>query len=160
MSVYALIMPPPPSDFDPTRAAGCACFALRKAARALTQVYDEALRPAGIRATQLSLLMVVHAAGPIAVSRLAELMVTDRTTMSRNLKPLDSDGLLRIRRGGDRRVHEVSLTRRGRELVKRAFPLWEQVQERTRAMLGDERLQRMLGDLAVTVEAADVVDPA
>ena len=153
-------MPRPPPEIHPERVATCTCFALRKAARALTQVYDEALRPAGIRGTQFSLLVVIHALGPIAVSRLAEITVIDRTTMSRNLKPLDSDGLLRIRRGGDRRVHEVSLTRRGREVVKQAFPLWEQAQEQTRAMLGDERLQRMLGDLAVTAEAADPVDPA
>ena len=81
----------------------CACFSLRKVTRAVTQLYDEMLRPAGLRGTQFSLLVAVQMAGPVGVTRLAELTVMDRTTLTRNLELLQKQGLIEIAAGADRR---------------------------------------------------------
>ncbi|MFQ5883441.1 MAG: MarR family winged helix-turn-helix transcriptional regulator [Candidatus Methylomirabilales bacterium] len=129
----------------------CACFNLRKAARAITQLYDEGLRPSGLRATQLSILAVTRKLGPVTVTRLAEETVTDRTTLTRNLKLLEEQGLIRIAPGQDRREREVTLTERGRKALVDAFPLWKRVQDRVAKSLGPERLRRLLADLAATV---------
>ncbi len=131
----------------------CACFNLRKATRMVTQLYDEALKPAGIRATQLMVLAATRFAGPISVNRLADRIVMDRTTLTRNLKPLERDGLITVRPGDDLRVREVSLTAKGRKTLDRAYPLWERVQTRLRQQLGDPRLDQLLVDLQATVEA-------
>src|SRR4051812_38930012 len=88
----------------------CTCFNLRKAARAVTQLYDEVMRPTGLRATQFSLLSVVWIAGRISITALAEAAVMDRTTLKRNLELLERAGLVRIQPGEDARVREVSLT--------------------------------------------------
>ena len=75
----------------------CICFNLRKAARVITQIYDEAFRPTGFRSTQMPLLVATAALGPVTVNRLAEAVVMDRTTLTRNLKPLEKQGLLRVK---------------------------------------------------------------
>ncbi len=130
----------------------CACFNLRKATRMVTQLYDEALKPAGIRVTQFTVLSATRSAGPISVNRLADRIVMDRTTLTRNLKPLERDGLITMRPGDDLRVREVSLTAKGRKTLHRAYPLWKRVQTRLREQLGDSRVDRLLVDLQATVK--------
>ncbi len=129
----------------------CACFNVRKAARAITQLYDDVLRPSGLRVTQFSILAVTRRLGPVSVTRLAEETVTDRTTLTRNLKLLEGQGLIRVSHGTDRREREVSVTERGRKALVDAFPLWKRVQDRVAKSLGPERLRRLLADLAATV---------
>jgi DNA-binding MarR family transcriptional regulator len=114
----------------------------------MTQLYEEALRPTGLRATQFSILMAVRALEPVPVSQLATLTGTDRTTMSRNLRPLESEGYLRIGEADDRRVHEVRLTQKGARALTLAFPLWERVQNSVVSALGEERTRQLLDDLA------------
>ncbi len=130
----------------------CACFNLRKATRMVTQLYDEALKPAGIRATQFMVLAATRSAGPISVNRLADRIVMDRTTLTRNLKPLEREGLIAVQPGDDLRVREVSLTAKGRKTLDRAYPLWKRVQARLREQLGDSRVDRLLVDLQATVK--------
>ena len=130
----------------------CVCFNLRKATRMMTQLYEEALKPAGIRGTQFTLLAATASAGPISVNRLADIIVTDRTTLTRNLKPLERDGLITVQPGDDLRVREVSLTAKGRKTLDRAYPLWKRVQARLREQLGDSRVDQLLVDLQATVE--------
>ena len=132
----------------------CTCFNLRKAARAVTQLYDEFLRPANLRATQFSLLSVLDQAGALSVTRLAEYAVTDRTTLTRNLELLQREGLVRVRPGADARVREVSLTPAGRERLLAALPHWERAQARVTSRLGGARTQRFLADLSAAVAAA------
>lgn len=132
----------------------CACFNLRKAARAVTQLYDEALRPAGLRATQFTLLVSLRMRGRVAVTDLAEAAVMDRTTLTRNLQVLQKRGLLRFRPGEDRRVREVSLTARGHAALVRAYPLWERAQAEVAAGLGKGRLGRLASDLSASVGVA------
>ncbi len=118
----------------------------------VTQLYDEALKPAGIRATQFMVLVGTGSAGPISVNQLADRIVMDRTTLTRNLKPLDREGLIVVRPGDDLRVREVSLTAKGRKTLDRAYPLWERVQARLRLKIGDSRVDRLLVDLQATVK--------
>ena len=129
----------------------CACFNTRKTARALTQLYDEALKPSGLRATQFSLLAATFRTGKITVSQLAQRLVMDRTTLTRDLKPLERRGLIRIEAGEDRRERIVSLTGEGRELLAKTVPLWEKAQGRVLKGLGRSRWNTMLEDLSLTV---------
>ncbi len=129
----------------------CACFNVRKAARAITQLYDDVLRPSGLRVTQFSILAVTRRLGSVTVTRLAEETVTDRTTLTRNLKVLSQQKLVRIVPGDDRREREVSLTDRGRAALAQAYPMWKDVQAQVAQRLGRERFRRMLSDLGETV---------
>lgn len=129
----------------------CVCANLRKTARAITQLYDERMRRTGLRATQLSILGATLAMGPVTVTRLAEATVTDRTTLTRNLKLLESRQFIRVEHGRDRREREVSLTDRGREALARAYPLWKEAQAHVAKRLGREKLERLLSDLAGVV---------
>jgi DNA-binding MarR family transcriptional regulator len=111
-------------------AAGCACKHLRRTARAVTQLYDDTLRPSGLRITQFTLLVAVAISEPVPITRLADALDLDRTTLARDLKPLTERGLVQVAAGEDRRTREVRLTRQGREAVGRAYPLWQQAQAR------------------------------
>jgi DNA-binding MarR family transcriptional regulator len=130
----------------------CTCFNLRKAARAVTQMYDEFLRPSGIRCTQFSLLMLIRGMGPIRISDLAEKAVMDRTTLKRNLELLQQDGLVRVTAGADARVREVSLTAAAEKRLAEALPLWQRAQTHITAQLGATRSDRLLGDLAAAIK--------
>lgn len=132
----------------------CVCFNLRRAARAITQRYDEAFRPTGLRATQISVLFPVQVLGPLTISRLAEATETDRTTLTRNLRLLERGGLIRTDRGDDRRERQVSITERGRAVLHRVHPSWERIQGRMVKRLGRLRLKRLLADLEAVVAAA------
>jgi DNA-binding MarR family transcriptional regulator len=130
------------------RAAGCTCFTLRKATRAVTQFYDQALRPTGLRTTQFSLLTLLRLAGTLPITRLAEEAVMDRTTLSRNLEVLERDRLVRVQPGSDARVREVELTDEGLAKLAQAFPRWQSAQRAVARHLGARRMARMLADLS------------
>jgi DNA-binding MarR family transcriptional regulator len=130
------------------------CFSLRKAARAVTQVYDEILRPTGLRATQHALLRVLQISGTLSVSNLAELAVMDRTTLARNLDLLERERLVRVQPGADARVREVTLTDAAHKKLAAALPYWEKAQAQVTSNLGAGRSDRLLSDLSATVSAA------
>jgi len=132
----------------------CACFSLRKAARAVTILYDDVLRPVGLRATQFALLSIAQTLGSVTVTQLAAHAVIDRTTLTRNLQALQRRGLIRIREGKDRRVREVELTPRGQEAWSSAVPLWHEAQTRITRGLGEKRLRGLVADLSATVAVA------
>lgn len=132
----------------------CACSNLRKTARAVTQVYDESLRALGLRASQFALLTAVRLLGPVTVNNLAEAAIMDRTTLTRNLKPLEKQRLIRIEPGNDRRMREVSLTPQGESLLARAVPLWREAQCRMADNMGAERLDGLVDSLSLAVQAA------
>ena len=129
----------------------CACGNLRKATRAVTQLYDKVLRPSGIRVTQLGLMVATRVQGPVTVKHLAETTVTDRTTLTRNLRPLEKQGLIRIEPGEDRRERIVTLTNRGQKALLSALPLWKKAQARIAKGLGQRRFNRLLSDLSAMV---------
>jgi DNA-binding MarR family transcriptional regulator len=132
----------------------CTCFNLRKAARAVTQLYDEFLRPSGIRTTQFSLLMLIRGLGPIRLTELAEKAVMDRTTLKRNIELLQREGLVRVTPGADARVREVSLTGAAVKRLGEALPLWRRAQARITKELGEARSERLLGDLSAAIKTA------
>jgi DNA-binding MarR family transcriptional regulator len=133
----------------------CTCFNLRKAARAVTQLYDEFLRPSGLRATQFSLLMLIRGLGPIRITELAEEAVMDRTTLKRNVDLLQREGLVRVQPGEDARSREVSLTAAAEQRLARALPLWQRAQAHVSHELGKGRTERLLADLSAAVDTAE-----
>ena len=132
----------------------CMCFSLRKTARALTQQYENILRPLGLKATQFSLLVGVRLLGCVTVNQLAEAMVMDRTTLTRNLKPLENHGLIQTTPGADRREREITLTSMGESMLAKALPLWRKAQENVKQEIGKDRFGRLLRDLEATIKAA------
>jgi DNA-binding MarR family transcriptional regulator len=134
--------------------ATCACFNVRKAARAVTQFYDDVLRPSGLRTTQLTLLMLLRGHGAMSIGRLAQAALTDRTTLTRNLAVLEERKLVRIRLGDDARTRLVELTARGDDAADAAFPLWQKAQTLITSRIGDDGLTRLLTELSAAVDAA------
>ncbi|SES75775.1 MarR family winged helix-turn-helix transcriptional regulator [Stigmatella erecta] len=106
----------------------CNCLALRQASRHVTQMYDQALAPSGIRTTQYSILQRVHQHGPRTVNELAEQLVMDPSTLTHNLRPLLKEGLVVLEVGTDRRRRVVVLTPEGKATHRRARALWLQAQ--------------------------------
>jgi DNA-binding MarR family transcriptional regulator len=133
----------------------CTCFNLRKAARAVTQMYDEFLRPSGLRTTQFSLLMLIRGMGPIRITELAEEAVMDRTTLKRNLDLLEREGLVRVETGGDARVRDVSVTRAAEARLAKALPLWQRAQAHVTKQLGQGRADRLLTDLSAAIATTE-----
>lgn len=132
-------------------ATGCLAFSIRKAARGITQLYDEALAPLGLKSTQFSVLNAASLAEGVGINQLALLLVMDRTTLTRNLKPLRQEGLLEVGPGPDGRTRSIRLTQKGQRLLKRALPLWHDAQKRAIAKLGESRSERLRRDLAAVV---------
>jgi len=125
----------------------CACATLRKTSRTLTRMYDEALKPSGLLATQYIVLVAIQKDQPVTIGQLAETLVMDRTTLTRNLKPLEKSGLIISGTGEDQRTHVVSLTLKGKNTMEKAFPLWRKVQSHVATTLGPKRLTHLLSDL-------------
>ena len=128
----------------------CFCMNLRSAAQQLTRTYDEALAPAGISANQFSLMNLVRTTDSPKVKDLALASGLDRSTLGRNLKVLEKQGLLEMRRGSDARTREIGLTSAGRQALRRATPLWQSLQDDLQQRLGQggrSRLQALLGEL-------------
>jgi len=133
----------------------CACFNLRKTARAITQLYDEALRPTGLRCTQFSLLIATMMLEPVTVTRLAEIAVMDRTTLTRNLRPLEKEGLINVSPGDDQRTRIITLKTRGKKVLSEALPLWERAQARVVKGLGQEHWNSLQANLEEVVSLAN-----
>jgi DNA-binding MarR family transcriptional regulator len=114
----------------------CACGKVRMAARAVTRRYDDALRPAGLRATQFAVLIAVSIDGAISISALAKQLGMDRSTLTRNLGPLVDQGLVAVGAEGWRRSRTLELTRKGKARMQEALPLWEGAQEALKRSLG------------------------
>ncbi len=134
----------------------CACFAFRKASRAVTQLYDDSLSEAGLRSTQFVVLATVNVEGPVMLSDLAKILVMDRTTLTRNLKPLTEAGYLRTKSAADRRTRLVSLTAKGQRVVSKAIPLWKSAQKRFVKEFGPKKWDGFLDGLEGAVEAAQI----
>lgn len=130
------------------RCAACACFNIRKAARVVTQLFDHSMQSSGLRSTQFSILAVLSLAGPAAVTFLSEQLLMDRTTLTRNLRPLEKQGFVAIEPGKDLRVRTVSLTPAGFKMLDTIFPLWKRAQDHMIRKLGRERFNSFIGDLS------------
>ena len=132
----------------------CACHKVRMAARAVTRAYDDALRPVGLRATQLSVLVAVAIDGSMSITELANFLGMDRSTLTRNLGPLAKEGLVAVGAEGWRRSRELVITKKGRERLETAVPLWEQAQEALKRKVGARKWDSFHDELNHVIHAA------
>jgi DNA-binding MarR family transcriptional regulator len=134
--------------------AACNCLALRQAARVATSLYDQHLAPSGLRTTQFSVLAKLKHLGPMSINALAAELLVDRSTLGRNILPLERDGLIRIEpNASDARSKELHLTRKGAARVGAALERWAEAQKRFEAAYGKERstqLRSLLHELVTS----------
>lgn len=120
----------------------CTCGTLRKASRAITQHYDRILAPFGLRATQFTILATAAATGPSSMSELARNLVMDRSTLSRNIRPLIQAGLIKtVAITG--RTRQVHLTEEGEDKLNKAVQVWAKAEDQLRENLGDDRVKQI-----------------
>jgi DNA-binding MarR family transcriptional regulator len=142
-------------DNSKAEAQVCVCYNTRKAARAITRLYDDMLRPTGLRATQLTVLMVIDAMGDPSITELAEQLVMDRTTLARDLRPMEAAGWVAVTPGEDRRTRIVRLTSAGRVALRDALPRWRAAQAAlVDNGIGEGMWTRLRGDLERLVTLA------
>ncbi len=126
----------------------CVHFNLKRSVRSVTQRFDAVLAPSGLRVTQFNLLVASSLLGTAQLGELADVLDLERTTLTRNLKPLERDGLLKTRGDeADARVRLVEVTPAGEAVIARAYPLWQQAQEEVLSGFGDETYAGLLGSL-------------
>ena len=132
--------------------AECTCFRMRGAARRITQIYSRHLASTGLKISQFSLLGFVAARGPVSITELSEMLSTDRTTLTRNLRPLLANGVIERAAAGDKRRRELVATAAGRALFKRALPLWSAAEQEVRAAMGAKLTADLHGALDRSME--------
>ncbi|MBU2467666.1 MAG: MarR family winged helix-turn-helix transcriptional regulator [Proteobacteria bacterium] len=130
-----------------TMARTCAAYNLRRASRLVTQAFDQALSPTGLKVTQFSLLVSFLLSPGSNMVQLAHWLGMDRTTLSRNLKVLEKRGLVEMVPGEDRREQQVRITPAGRKLFEQACPLWFRAQERVVGGIGHEKWSALAKEL-------------
>ena len=130
------------------------CASFRRTSRALTQLYENALRPLGLRATQFTVLQALSLAGEVTQSQLSEILAMDSTTLTRTLQIMARQGWIAERRGEDRRERRLRLAKAGQTQFQRALPAWEKVQSRLRRRLGEQAWKNLLD---ITHQVTDLV---
>ncbi len=135
----------------------CACLKVRTAARAVTRLYDDAFRPVGLRATQLSVLLAVAFGEAVSIASLSRLLGMDRSTLTRNLRPLEEKGLVVLGPEGHHRSRTLSVTSKGDQLVRKALPLWEKTQEKLRDELKTPHWTGFHAELNHVIKSADAL---
>jgi DNA-binding MarR family transcriptional regulator len=120
---------------------------VRRAARVVGNYYDVHLKSAGLKGTQFTLLNAIYLNPSITITQLADLLLLNRTTLNRNLKPLERQGLVRTSPGKDQRTRVLKLTHEGKSILQRALPLWLEAQSGVVETLG-MRIQRLTEDLS------------
>lgn len=128
----------------------CACATLRRTARLVTQLYEEALRPTGVGGPQFTLLQALKLAPGVSQKQLGEILGIDSTTLTRTLALLRKRGWLRAESGTDRRALRLGLTKAGEKEYERVLPYWQSAQKRLKQALGDSNWNRMMDALEHT----------
>ncbi len=137
------------------RAVPCVGFNTRRATRLVTQYYDKALAPIGLRSTQYSLLSALSMLGEASMQDMTTMMAMDRTTLTRNLRPLLKMGLVKVSVGSDRRARPIKITPKGKSALENALPFWEKAQSHILDKLGAEnwdQIMRGLHQISMIVE--------
>jgi DNA-binding MarR family transcriptional regulator len=122
----------------------CMCANFRRTSRALTHLYEHALRPLGLRATQFTIMQALSLAGEVTQSQLGRILAMDSTTLTRTLRIMDREGWIAERRGLDQRERRLRLSKAGETQFKRALPAWEKVQSQLRHQLGEQSWKNLL----------------
>ena len=138
----------PGKSVDPETCAAaaevCACFQVRRVARAITRLFDEVLEPSGLRSTQFVMLVAIRALGEPTLPALAKMLGVDRSTLTRNLTALERSGLLNRVPERSGRMSSARLTKKGLEALAGAVPLWEKAQARFVGNLTSHRWDRLI----------------
>src|SRR5437588_1722177 len=116
----------------------CIAVRLRLLNRIVTNLYDDALRPLGLKVSQLNILVVTARLGLARPAQVCEVLQLDTSTLSRNVKPLQAHGWLEVVPDEDARAQPFRLTPQGKRLIEKAVPAWEEAQRRATELLGDE----------------------
>jgi DNA-binding MarR family transcriptional regulator len=131
----------------------CMCYNLRKTSRAITQFYDKMLEPSGLAITQFSLLVGLSIAQYPTITKMANEMIIDRTTLTRNLNVLQNRGLVKIKgSSNDKGKKDIVITTKGKELLAKAFPLWEKAQRTVIQKFGNNDYNDMLSELSKIIK--------
>jgi len=125
----------------------CTCFNVRRISRVITQFFDAEVRRHGIRPTQTPILGALQARNGWGMAELSEWLGMERTTLLRNLRPLERDGLVRAKGGGRGGHVELEITAKGRTVLAKTLPAWRSAQGKVVAALGEERWSRIISDL-------------
>ena len=133
----------------------CTCGELRKAARAITLLYDNAFKSSGLLSTQLNVLQVINKSDSIRISHLAKELGMDRTTLTRNLSVLERQDLINISSGKDNRTRIVVITHKGRTALAKSIPLWNEVQSKLKQQMGDTLWNELMDNLSRFLQIAD-----
>jgi DNA-binding MarR family transcriptional regulator len=128
----------------PLPALPCFCSTVRRTSRSLTQLYEDALRPLGLRATQFTILQALALTGQVSQGRLGEILAIDSTTLTRALEIMRRRGWITERRGKDRRERWLHLAIKGEKQFSRALPIWEKVQTNLRHRIGKQNWEKLL----------------
>src|SRR4051794_36465629 len=140
-------------QLDMTAAENCVCFNLRWVTRAVTQFYDSEMRRHGIRPTQGSILASLQAKDSWNMAELSDWLGMERTTLVRNLRPLQRDGLVQAVGGGRGNRVELAITTKGRKQIEKLAPAWKSAQTAAVKTLGKKRWSSMLSDLEIAALA-------
>ena len=134
-------------ELDLSSVENCACFNVRRVARVITQFFDAEVRRHGIRPTQTPILGALKARSGWGMAELSDWLGMERTTLVRNLRPLQRDGLVRANGGGRGGHVELEITEKGRTALAKMLPAWRSAQEQVVATLGKKRWSAIIGDL-------------
>ncbi|MFT5170181.1 MAG: DNA-binding MarR family transcriptional regulator [Candidatus Omnitrophota bacterium] len=129
----------------------CICFNVRKASKVITSVYENMFKDLGITAPQATIINSALTLGPLTVNELAEAVATDRTTLTRNLKIMEREGLIRITAGADKRVKEINCAPKGIELADKMRGLFAEFKDKVDKHIGEERMQALCKELCEVV---------
>jgi DNA-binding MarR family transcriptional regulator len=132
---------------DMTSVENCTCFNVRRISRVITQFFDAEVGRHGIRPTQTPILRALQAKNGWGMAELSEWLGMERTTLLRNLRPLQRDGLVRAKGGGRGGHVELEITEKGRKALAKMFPAWRSAQDKVVAILGKERWSSIIRDL-------------
>jgi DNA-binding MarR family transcriptional regulator len=142
-------------ELDMSQAENCLCFNLRRVTRAVTQFYDAEMRRYGIRPTQGTILASLQARDSWTMAELSDWLGMDRTTLVRNLRPLQRDGLVQAEGGGRGNRVQLAITAKGRKQSEKLTPAWKSAQSAAVKTLGEKRWSAILSDLGTAVSALD-----
>src|ERR671933_267109 len=133
----------------------CTCGELRKAARAITLLYDDAFKSSGLLSTQFGVLQIICNIDSIRISDLAGKLGMDRTTLTRNLSVLERQGFIQISQGKDQRTRIVTATQKGRSAVSKTILLWNEVQRKVKQEMGENSWRELMQNLGQLVKVTE-----
>ena len=133
----------------------CTCGELRKAARAITLLYDNAFKSSGLLSTQFNVLQAIYNIDSMRISDLANKLGMDRTTLTRNLSVLEREGFIKISQGKDHRARIVTITQKGRNSVTKTISLWNEVQRKVKDQMGESAWRELMQNLGQLLRVTD-----